>query len=104
MDENVASMTPDRNLHMKENPWDDGWGDTKQVYWHLLKFHEIMDASLELLPKLQKIALRFHVWDGDKWVVTFVKAAKTNGMLQVNQRDVNIGFWPMFEAGDGFDW
>jgi hypothetical protein len=104
MDQTMASMTPDRSLHVKTDFYNDGWSNTRQVYWHLLKFHEIMDAASGRLPRLQSIELRLHVWGWGEEEMTYIKAVKREDVLQVNQKDVSVGYQHSFEAGDGYEW
>ena len=96
-------MTPERALHVEEDFYHENWHGMRQLFWHLLKFHEILDASTKKLPWLQSIELELHTYSWDDVLLTRIKATNKDGVLWVNWRDVHIGIEHNFVEVDG-DW
>jgi hypothetical protein len=84
-------MTPKRTAHVREDLCDENEYDLFQLAYHLLKFHEILDASTQKLPQLQSIELELHTYDGEDLFLTSIKATNKGGVLWVNWKDVLIG-------------
>jgi hypothetical protein len=85
-------MTPERAMYVKEEFFYKNEYDKRRLSWHLLKFHEILDAATKKLPSLQSIELELHTYCWDEVLLTPIKATNKDGVLWVNWSDVNIGF------------
>ena len=55
--------------------------------WHLLKFHEILDASSKKLPRLQHIEIEQHSLDWDDYELGRIKATNKVGVLWLNANE-----------------
>lgn len=96
-------MTPERTTYRTDEFMDPTKGyELDHVAQHLLKFHEILDASTHKLPRLQSIELdlRTYCWDDVLW--TRIKALNKNGVLWVDWIDVQIEFYHPFDGFDGY--
>ena len=85
-------MSHERDLLVEENFFYENEFDIQQVFQHLLKFVEILDASLEKLPLLQRIELELRTYCWDDVLLTRVKASRMNRALLVKWSDVKIGY------------
>jgi hypothetical protein len=85
-------MTTERALHVKEEFCYENEYGMRQLSWHLLKFHEILDASTKKLPRLQSIELELHTYCWDEVLLTRIKVTNRDGVLWINWSDVHICF------------
>jgi hypothetical protein len=84
-------MTPKRTAHIKEELYKGNYDNMKQLAYHLLKFHEILDASRQRLPWLQSIELELHTYSWGTPYLTHIQATNRDGVLWVDWNDVQIG-------------
>ncbi|KAF2445321.1 hypothetical protein P171DRAFT_263857 [Karstenula rhodostoma CBS 690.94] len=96
-------MTPERTAYSTVKHLDPKGFKTQYITWHLLKFHEIMDASTHKLPRLQNIEAEQYTYSWDKVFPTRIKATKQDdGILWVDWSDVQIRFHHSFAGFDGY--
>jgi hypothetical protein len=61
---------------------------TDLLSWHLIKYHEILDAAVAKLPRLRTIETQLHSENFDIYFRTRVKATIKDGTLWVNWNEV----------------
>ena len=95
-------MTPERALHVQKELFYKNEYNMRRLSWHLLKFHEILDASTNKLPRLQSIELEQHTYCWDEVLLTHIKATNKDGVLWVDWGDVQLEFHHRFDGFDGY--
>jgi hypothetical protein len=96
-------MTPERTAYKTFQLVDRDGFDTRHITWHLLKFHEIVDASTSKLPRLQNIETEYYTYNWDQVMPTRIKATKRDeGILWVDWTDVKTSFQHRFAGFNGY--
>lgn len=89
-------MTPDRTAYVNEELGRGREANATQLAYHLLKFHELLDAAKELLPRLGTIEIKMHTrardasMADDVYFPTSIKATVKDGGLWVLCNDVDF--------------
>ncbi|KAJ4297666.1 hypothetical protein N0V90_005560 [Kalmusia sp. IMI 367209] len=98
---NLVYMTPDRKAHVKRKICSYKNEDNlKQLAYHLQKFHDILDAAEQKLPRLQIIMLELDTYVWGKPFQTRIHSISQDGVLWVDWRDVKIGRNHYFSYGN----
>ncbi|KAJ4299159.1 hypothetical protein N0V90_004403 [Kalmusia sp. IMI 367209] len=102
-DKRAIFMTPERTAYRTVRVLDPSGFDDRYVTHHLLKFHEIIDASTHELPRLENIEVELYTYNM-AWVIpTRIKATKQDdSALWVDWSDVEARFHHRFEGFDGY--
>ncbi|KAF2451203.1 hypothetical protein P171DRAFT_886 [Karstenula rhodostoma CBS 690.94] len=95
-DPSIVYMTPDRTVHVREELGHTNEANLMQLVYHLLKFHEILDAAKERLPRLRSLEIKMHTYARDRsirddvYFPTSIKATVKEGGLWVHWDDVDF--------------
>jgi hypothetical protein len=83
-------MPNNRAMHAKRGFARADRHDLQNLSWHLLKFHEILDACTMKLPRLQTFELQQHTYREDELLLARIKATNKDGILWVIRSDVHF--------------
>lgn len=100
-------MTPESTAYKTVQVVDRRRSGTYYVSWHLLRFHEIVDASTHKLPRLQTIKVEHDTYNWDEPMPTRIEATiQDDGTLWVDWSNVEISFPHSFAGfnGDPAEW
>lgn len=86
-------MTRDRTAYRTVQPLEPPERNKSYVVWHLLYFHDIIDASTHKLPRLQEIVVEQYTNIVEETFPTFIRATKQeDGALLVERDDIVARF------------
>ncbi|KAF2448830.1 hypothetical protein P171DRAFT_220049 [Karstenula rhodostoma CBS 690.94] len=89
-DPSKVFLAPDRNFHAVRDMFREHDERLRVLTWHLLKYHEILVAAAEKLPRLGTIETQLHSRSWWKYYPTRVKATVKDGALWTDWNDVEI--------------
>ena len=91
-------MTPKRTVYKTDEFMDPEGFDLAHISQHLLKFYEIVDASMQKLPHLQSIELELHTYSWRNVYLTHIKATNKDRVLWVYLDGVQIKIYHKFDG------
>lgn len=80
-DPSSIHVTQDQKLYVVENTWRDKGSTVMTSARHLLRFHEIIRASSEILPRLKHIDLNLKIQAGDGGDWEHVESTYNDGIF-----------------------